>query len=150
MTVNDVIRLEIGVNIPVVKKLQPKLSELKSKAKFSLLRKSQITHYSDTSALMAKYINSWLASESCVQPTWRNFLTILRGISPDLCQVASQIKVFIDSCVSRSTTDVQDKGTQQSKLKSAQRQCMSAQLCVLTLSVHSHFSLIIMTLYRPY
>lgn len=114
VTAKDIIRFESGMNIPVVRKLQPNLSELRSEAKFHLPKlKNRTISYSGTPSVMIRYIDSWLKSENCVQPTWRNFLTILREISPDLCVVADQIKATFDSTsVSKPTTDTQDREIQ--------------------------------------
>lgn len=90
----DIIRFESGMNIPIVKKLQPKLTELRSKAKFCLFKNRD---HGIPIVRFVRYIDSWVKSENSVLPTWRNFLTILREISPDLCQIADQIEPLFDS-----------------------------------------------------
>ena len=89
MTVRDIIRLQSGKNIPVVTKLQPKLSELRKKAKFNLTHQNVCEGVYST---LVQYINSWLNCKTAIQPTWENFISILKQILPDKGLVADQIE----------------------------------------------------------
>ena len=77
-------------------RLQPKLSELKKRAGFKLL--SDQEHKADIGyepSLTVKYINSWIKAKNCVAPTWKNFLRILKDVSPELSKLSDQIELYI-------------------------------------------------------
>ena len=92
-----IVNLERGVqNIPVLTRLQPKLSELKRRAGFKLLSDQEHkTDYGYEPSLTVKYINSWVKAKNCVVPTWKNFLQILKDISPELSKLSDQIEHYI-------------------------------------------------------
>lgn len=103
LTVRAIIKLERVVNIPLLTELQPKLSELKKKAKFRYLDKQQLgSYYRFEPSLTAKYINSWVQDKlstecTCVQPTWENFFTLLKKISSELGKLADQTEAYMIS-----------------------------------------------------
>ena len=92
-----IVKLERGVqNIPVLTRLQPKLSELKQRAGFKLLSDQEHkTDYGYEPSLTVKYISSWVKAKNCVVPTWKNFLKILKDISPELYKLSDQIERYI-------------------------------------------------------
>ena len=77
------------MNIPVVTKLQPKLSELRRRANFNLTHQGVCEGVYST---LVQYITSWLNCKRAIQPTWENFITILKQILPDECLVTDQIE----------------------------------------------------------
>ena len=92
-----IIKLERGIqDIPVLTKLQPKLSELKKRAGFKLLSDQEHKKdYGYEPSLTVKYLNSWIKAKNCAAPTWKNFLKILKDISPDLSKLSDQIELYI-------------------------------------------------------
>ena len=92
------------MNIPVLTMLQSKLSDLKERLKLTGVidcystkppRKSRKLDYTTTFELsdVIEYINRWINSTDCaVQPTWKNFFRILKDTSPELGELAYQIK----------------------------------------------------------
>jgi hypothetical protein len=96
-SVRAIVKLERGVwNIPVLTSLQPKLSELKKRAGFKLLSDQEYkTDYGYDPSLTVKYINSWVKAKNCVTPTWKNFLKILKDISPNLSKLSDEIEFYI-------------------------------------------------------
>lgn len=97
LSVRAIVKLERGVQgIPVLTSLQPKLSELKKRAGFKLLSDQEhTTDYGYDPSLTVKYINSWIKAQNCVTPTWRNFLKILKDISPNLSKLSDEIEFYI-------------------------------------------------------
>ena len=97
LSVRAIVKLERGVQgIPVLTSLQPKLSELKKRAGFKLLSDQEHkTDFGYDPSLTVKYINSWVKTKNCVTPTWRNFLKILKDISPDLSKLSDEIEFSI-------------------------------------------------------
>lgn len=97
LSVRAIVKLERGVQgIPVLTSLQPKLSELKKRAGFKLLSDQEHkTDFGYDPSLTVKYINSWVKTKNCVTPTWRNFLKILKDISPDLSKLSDEIEFYI-------------------------------------------------------
>ena len=91
-----------GMNIPVLTKIQSKLSDVKERVKLTNActkpRKfTTSTALSDKRAYtlsdVVKYIERWINSTGCVpEPTWRSFFRILKDISPELGKLACQIK----------------------------------------------------------
>ena len=102
LTVRAIIKLELLTNIPVMTKLQPKLSELRKMAMFSLLDddKEYSRKYGVESPMTVKYIYSWVKcwhmQSDSLWPSWNNFYMILREISPELGEVANQIEAYFD------------------------------------------------------
>ena len=97
------------MNIPVLTKLEPMLNELSQRAMFSLpLTKDDNElfvrcdiKYGNGFSKTVKYIHSWVKQRkktlhSVVRPSWKNFLTILREMSPALGELANQIETYFD------------------------------------------------------
>ena len=93
LTMKALVTLEWGVDIPVLKSLQSKLSDLQHKINLTpTQQRSYSGGYSDSSAVI-RYIGNWINSSGhVIDPTWRNFFKILRETSPELGQLAYQIK----------------------------------------------------------
>ena len=113
LTVRVIIKLELLTNIPVMTKLQSKLSELSKRAKFLPLdNDDEYRQYGiEISAMTVKYIHSWVKHwhthswlkgwhrrSDSVRPSWNNFYMILREISPELGELADQIETYFYQC----------------------------------------------------
>jgi precorrin-4 methylase len=86
-------KLEAGAGIQILAKLETKLREFKKRANIHELCAYQ---YSDDCPLVDIYISSWLEDRS-IQPTWENFLAILKDIG--LQDVADNIHGYLSSTI---------------------------------------------------
>ena len=107
LTVRAMIKLEMYANIPVLTKLEPQLSELSKRA---LFRPDGDEHffrdhgddikYGNEFSKSVKYIyswvNQWQVGYDVVLPSWKNFCSILRAISPGSGKLADQIEAYFD------------------------------------------------------
>ena len=89
------------MNVPVLTKLQSKLSDLKKRLKLPDVcaeprrKTAKLTNYTDEATTLSEVIDCidrWINSMGSVQPSWRNFFRILKDISPKLDILAYQIK----------------------------------------------------------
>ena len=106
LTIRAVVKLELGANIPVLTKLEPKLNELSQRAKFIPLDEEVLRDCSNVNKCCDKnefsktvmYINSWVecwhVSSGVILPSWKNFYAILKEISPELGNLADQIESY--------------------------------------------------------
>ena len=108
--------LERGVaKIPVLTTLQPKLGELKKAVGFKLLNTEE--HNEDFGyepSLTIKYINSWVHDDNCITPTWRNFLRIIKDISPELRQLSHQVELYFAGKAAVSSNILVDSSSSRS------------------------------------
>ena len=108
LTVRAMIKLEMYANVPVLTKLEPQLSEL---SKGALLQPDGDKHhffhdhgddikYGNEFSKSVKYIyswvNQWQVGYDVVLPSWKNFCSILRAISPESGKLADQIEAYFD------------------------------------------------------
>ena len=115
LTVRAIMKLELLTNIPVMTKLQSKLSELSKRAKFLPLDDIEYRQYGiEISAMTVKYIHSWVKQwhrmSDSLRPSWNNFYMILREISPELGELADQIETYFYRC-SIKQAGSESKGT---------------------------------------
>ena len=127
LTVRAIIKLELLTNIPVMTKLQPKLSELSKRARFLPLDDDdEYRQYGiELFAMTVQYIHSWVKPwhtdshswlkrwhrrSNSLWPSWNNFYMILRGISPELGELADQIETYFYQC-SIKQAGSESKGT---------------------------------------
>ena len=99
LTMKALVTLEWGMNIPVLTELKSRLCDFKDRieppntcAKHSCYKHMFDWYTTFELSFVIKYIKWWMNSASNVQPTWRNFFGILKDISPELGQLAYQIK----------------------------------------------------------
>lgn len=101
LTMRALINLEWGMSIPVLTKLTPNLEifnkMLTIKVDDPLYAPRVPTYYHITGTI--EYFKEWMNTKSyrstrctMISPTWRNFIKTLKDISPELSQVAYQIK----------------------------------------------------------
>ena len=123
LTVRAIIKLELLTNIPIITKLQPKLSELRKRAKFHPLHGDDDECRIELFAMTVKYIHDWVKpwhTEShswlkhmrfdSLRPSWNNFFMILREISPELGELADQIETYFYQCSIKQAGN-ESKGT---------------------------------------
>lgn len=101
LTVRALINLEWGMNIPVLTKLTPNLEIFNKMLTIKVddpLYAPIVPKYSHITGTI-EYLREWMNTKSfcrskctMIPPTWRNFIKILKDISPELSQVAYQIK----------------------------------------------------------
>ena len=101
LTMKALLNLEYGMNIPVLTKLTPNLEILN---KLLLIKVDNPIYAPRVSkhhlmSVTIEYLGEWVNTKSycrsrctMIPPTWRNFTKVLKDISPELSQVAYQIK----------------------------------------------------------
>ena len=108
ITVKAIVKLELGANIPVLTKLQPKLNELSSRALFLVQDLDEFRKHGIDS-ITVKYIHSWLQQwqrkSDCLKPSWKTLFMIMREISPDLGDVADQAEGYFNRYSIERETD---------------------------------------------
>lgn len=113
LTVNAVCKLDMVTNTPLLVKLEPKLNELSQRGRFIPLDE-EVLHviddyrgikYENEFSKVVTYIHSWVRcrrmSYDVVLPSWKNFFTILREISPELSIIVDQIQADFDRYLTR-------------------------------------------------
>ena len=113
--VKDIVKLELGANVPVLTKLQPKLNELSKRALF-LPQDHDGYRVHGIDLMTVKYIHSWVEQWhlhlNCLKPSWKNFCMILGEISPDLGELADQIEAYFDQySIQPNSEGTESKGT---------------------------------------
>ena len=114
LTVRAMIKLEMYANVPVLTKLEPQLSELSKRAlfrpgvdeKYNVMYKHLFHDYGDdikygneiskSVKYIYSWINQWQVGYGVVLPSWKNFCSILRAISPGSGKLADQIEAYFD------------------------------------------------------
>lgn len=101
LTMKALLNLECGMNIPVLTKLTPNLEILNKMITIKVddpLYAPRVPAYRHITGTI-EYLKDWMNTNSysyrhrtMIPPTWRNFIKILKDISPELSQVAYQIK----------------------------------------------------------
>ena len=101
LTIKALLNLECGMNIPVLTKLTPNLEILNKMVLIKVddpLDAPIVPDYCHMTGTVG-YLEDWTNMSSyrsrhtiMIPPTWRNFIKILKDISPELSQVAYQIK----------------------------------------------------------
>lgn len=99
ISLSAVLKLELCANIQVLTQLytQQKLGPLKERAGFSQSRiPLPLASLYDNMSHPAKCIKSWVNEENpTLQPTWKNFLLILREQEVNLADTAEQIDHYL-------------------------------------------------------
>ena len=87
------------MNIPVLTELQSNLGDLKERIKLTDActephrKRHCYTDEATSLSIVIEYIDRWINSTGCiVQPMWRNFFRLLEDTSPELGELAYQIK----------------------------------------------------------
>lgn len=113
LTVEGVCKLDIIMvpNTPLLDKLEPKLNELSQRGRFIPLDEKVLRDeyhgmkYENEFSKVVTYILSWVRcwgmSHDVILPSWKNFFTILREISPELSLIADQIEADFDQYLTR-------------------------------------------------
>lgn len=118
VTMWPLIKFEVAIDVPVLTELEPKLSELSQRARFIPLDGMEGyvggIKYEEKFFKIADYISSWstcwrLGSE-VVLPSWKNFLTVLREISPELRKIADQIQCYFDQFSTKQPSATESNG----------------------------------------
>ena len=103
LTMRALISLEWAMNIPVLTKLSLNLDIFDKTITLDdpcNIQGNELQYYRRNSIIgTIDYLGDWVNRESyrsrsttMIPPTWRNFIMILKDISPELNQVAYQIK----------------------------------------------------------
>ena len=100
LTMRALINLEWGMNIPVLTKLKPYLDILNRilTLKVASVHFCKVPEYQKKCIIgTIEYLKDWVnrkcyRSTTMIPPTWRNFIKILKDISPELNQLVYQIK----------------------------------------------------------
>lgn len=95
LTLSAINKLQVGASIsllPVLEKSVESLSDLQRLAGFHL--SESIDPFYSKNSMIPKYINKWTAcGDYSRQPTWKNFLSILRELKE--VSIAERIEIYL-------------------------------------------------------